>query len=141
MSIYINGNHIIDEEFIRGSFSINPRNSINDWFRHKNFGFIFEIGEYKGNNPGKMDAGAFSPNIGFGNDDVRGTLSISYDSPNAVISGGNKNTNNTWSESIAWKSDIQKLKDEIDQLKKQISGGVNKALCILKSHYLRKAVA
>lgn len=113
----------LDEEFIRGSFSINPRNSINDWFRHKNFGFIFEIGEYKGNNPGKMDAGAFSPNIGFGNDDVRGTLSISYDSPNAVISGGSKNTNNTWSESIAWKSDIQKLKDEIDQLKKQISGG------------------
>ena len=59
--------------------------------------------------------------IYFGSADTKAGLEVKYDRPAARIVGGN-NPNIKWSEDIAWKSDIQKLEQEISDLKKQIGG-------------------
>ena len=123
MSLFINGNRLIDEKNIKGNISEEPNNTVKDFFTNNKPGFELKIGDHKSMNLGNMDAGGFSPNIGFGYDNVRGTLSISFSSPDSVISGGDINSGKTWSEHVAWKSDIEKLQNEVDQLKKQISGG------------------
>ena len=55
----------------------------------------------------------------FGSGDTKGGLEVHYNDHEARIVGGN-NPKVVWSESIAWKSDIQKLEQEISDLKKQI---------------------
>lgn len=69
--------------------------------------------------------GPFNNNYGagviFGGGDTKGMLTTAYDNHNARITSGNDS--NHWSEDIAWKSDIQKLQDQIDALEKQIGGG------------------
>ena len=55
----------------------------------------------------------------FGGGDTKGGLEVHYADHEARIVGGN-NPKVLWSEGIAWKSDIQKLEQEISDLKKQI---------------------
>lgn len=57
----------------------------------------------------------------FGGGDTKGGLEVHYQDHEAQIVGGN-NPKILWSERIAWKSDIQKLEQEISDLKKQIGG-------------------
>lgn len=64
-----------------------------------------------GNTVGSNGAG-----IGFGGGDTKGVLSVDYGSHQARITGGN-GTAPTWSEDIAWKSDINDLQNQIKQLK------------------------
>lgn len=54
--------------------------------------------------------------IGFGGDDTKGVLSVDYGSHQARITGGN-GTGPVWSEDIAWKSDVNDLQNQIQQLK------------------------
>lgn len=63
---------------------------------------------------GKNSAALF-----FGGGDTKGGLEVHYQDHEAQIMGGN-NPKILWSERIAWKSDIQKLEQEIADLKKQI---------------------
>ncbi|NRO92496.1 pyocin knob domain-containing protein [Lactobacillus helveticus] len=52
--------------------------------------------------------------IGFGGTDTKGVLSVDCSSHQARITGGN-GTAPTWSEDIAWKSDITSLQNTINQ--------------------------
>lgn len=61
----------------------------------------------------------------FGSGDTKGGLEVGYTDHVATIIGGN-NPNIVWSESVAWKSDIAKLEQEIADLKKQ-NGGVRQS--------------
>lgn len=79
---------------------------------------------------GKNSAALF-----FGGGDTKGGLEVHYEDHEARIVGGN-NPNVRWSENIAWKSDIQRLEQEISDLEKQI-GGVTSHLYA----YLRKTLA
>lgn len=56
----------------------------------------------------------FAAGIGFGGDDTKGVLSVDYGSHQARITGGN-GTGPSWSEDIAWKSDIDRLQGIINQ--------------------------
>lgn len=58
----------------------------------------------------------YAAGIGFGGDDTKGVLSVDYGSHQARITGGN-GTGPTWSEDIAWKSDVNDLRNQVQQLK------------------------
>lgn len=58
----------------------------------------------------------FAAGIGFGGDDTKGVLSVDYESHQARITGGN-GTGPTWSEDIAWKSDVNDLRNQVQQLR------------------------
>lgn len=58
----------------------------------------------------------FAAGIGFGGDDTKGVLSVDYGSHQARITGGN-GTGPGWSEDIAWKSDVNDLRNQVQQLR------------------------
>lgn len=58
----------------------------------------------------------FAAGIGFGGDDTKGVLSVDYGSHQARITGGD-GTGPTWSEDIAWKSDVNDLRNQVQQLR------------------------
>ena len=58
----------------------------------------------------------FAAGIGFGGGDTKGVLSVAYSDHQARITGGN-GTGPVWSEDIAWKSDVNDLRNQIQQLK------------------------
>ncbi len=58
----------------------------------------------------------FAAGIGFGGGDTKGVLSVDYGNHLARITGGN-GTGPVWSEDIAWNSDINDLRNQIQQLK------------------------
>ena len=58
----------------------------------------------------------FAAGIGFGGDDTKGVLSVDYGSHQARITGGN-GTGPDWSEDIAWKSDVNDLRNQVQQLR------------------------
>ena len=71
----------------------------------------------------RIDAGGsgallnnFAAGIGFGGADTKGVLSVAYSDHQARITGGN-GTAPTWSEDIAWKSDVNDLRNQVQQLK------------------------
>lgn len=82
-------------------------------------------------NQSKFFFGNNSAAIFFGSGDTKGGLEVGYTDHVATIIGGN-NPNIVWSESVAWKSDIAKLEQEIADLKKQIGGVLSSALNHLK---------
>ncbi|WP_281830347.1 pyocin knob domain-containing protein [Lactobacillus amylolyticus] len=64
---------------------------------------------------GGNTAGSFSAGIGFGGGDTKGVLSVKYGDHIARIAGGN-GTSPSWHEDIAWKSDVNDLSNQIQQL-------------------------
>ena len=54
--------------------------------------------------------------IGFGGADTKGVLSVAYRNHQARITGGN-GAGPVWSEDVAWKSDINDLRNQIQQLR------------------------
>lgn len=68
-----------------------------------------------GNAPGQL-LNDYSAGIGFGGADTKGVLSVAYQNHQARITGGNGNAP-VWSEDIAWKSDINDLHNQIQQVR------------------------
>lgn len=71
----------------------------------------------------RIDAGGsgallnnFAAGIGFGGGDTKGVLSVAYGDHQARITGGN-GTGPVWSEDIAWKSDVNDLRNQVQQLR------------------------
>jgi hypothetical protein len=71
---------------------------------------------FRGNAGGPMDnlLGNFSAGVAFGGGDTKGFLEVSYADHNARIGGGNGGAP-VWHEDIAWKSDIDRLQNIINQ--------------------------
>lgn len=65
---------------------------------------------------GSNTVGSNGAGIGFGGSDTKGVLSVAYGSHQARITGGN-GTGPTWSEDIAWKSDVSDLRNQVQQLR------------------------
>lgn len=71
----------------------------------------------------RIDAGGsgpllndFASGVGFGGADTKGVLSVGYHNNQARITGGN-GTGPVWSEDIAWKSDVNDLRNQVQQLR------------------------
>ena len=64
---------------------------------------------------GGNTVGSNSAGIAFGGGDTKGVLSVRYSDHQARIAGGN-GTAPTWSEDIAWKSDVNDLRNQVQQL-------------------------
>lgn len=64
---------------------------------------------------GGNTVGINSAGIAFGGGDTKGVLSVRYNDHQARIAGGN-GTAPTWSEDIAWKSDVNDLRNQVQQL-------------------------
>lgn len=58
----------------------------------------------------------FAAGIGFGGADTKGVLSVAYQNHQARITGGN-GAGPVWSEDVAWKTDINDLRNQIQQLR------------------------
>lgn len=73
---------------------------------------------FRGNTGGAMNnlLGNFSAGVAFGGGDTKGFLEVSYGDHNARIGGGNGNAP-VWHEDIAWKSDVNDLRNQVQQLK------------------------
>lgn len=73
---------------------------------------------FRGNSGGAMDnlLGNFSAGVAFGGGDTKGFLEVSYGDHNARIGGGNGDAP-VWHEDIAWKSDVNDLRNQIQQLR------------------------
>ena len=73
---------------------------------------------FRGNTGGAMDnlLGNYSAGVAFGGGDTKGFLEVSYEDHNARIGGGNGNAP-VWHEDIAWKSDVNDLRNQVQQLK------------------------
>lgn len=75
----------------------------------------------------RIDAGGsgpllndFASGVGFGGADTKGVLSVGYHNNQARITGGN-GTGPVWSEDIAWKSDVNNLQNQVNDLINQIN--------------------
>lgn len=73
---------------------------------------------FRGNTSGAMDnlLGNYSAGVAFGGGDTKGFLEVSYGDHNARIGGGNGSAP-VWHEDIAWKTDVNDLQNQIQQLK------------------------
>ncbi len=73
---------------------------------------------FRGNSGGPMNnlLGNYSAGVAFGGGDTKGFLEVSYADHNARIGGGNGNAP-AWHEDIAWKSDVNDLRNQVQQLK------------------------
>ena len=137
-NIFADGNKIITDSDInikifKSAQTDATKTKMSDIFPTDSSKGIFVLG-IDGNSKKALTNGCYAPYLAFGVNDVRAILSVAFNAPNVRISGGNGS--GSWSEDIAWKSDIQRLEQEISDLKKQI-GGVNSHLYA----YLRKALA
>ncbi|MDB6263536.1 pyocin knob domain-containing protein [Lactobacillus amylovorus] len=65
---------------------------------------------------GGNTVGSNSAGIAFGGGDTKGVLSVRYSDHQARIAGGN-GTAPTWHEDIAWKSDVNGLRNQVQQLR------------------------
>lgn len=75
----------------------------------------------------RIDAGGsgpllndFAAGVGFGGADTKGVLSVGYHNNQARITGGN-GYGPVWSEDIAWKSDVNNLQNQVNDLINQIN--------------------
>ncbi len=73
---------------------------------------------FRGNSGGPMNnlLGNYSAGVAFGGGDTKGFLEVSYGDHNARIGGGNGSAP-VWHEDIAWKSDVNDLRNQVQQLK------------------------
>lgn len=63
--------------------------------------------------------GGNSAGIAFGGVDTKGILSVKWNDHKARITGGNPD--NVWSEDVAWKSDVNNLQNQVNDLINQIN--------------------
>lgn len=63
--------------------------------------------------------GGNSAGIAFGGYDTKGILSVKWNDHKARITGGNSDT--VWSEDVAWKSDVNNLQNQVNDLINQIN--------------------
>lgn len=63
--------------------------------------------------------GCNSAGIAFGGVDTKGILSVKWNDHKARITGGNADT--VWSEDVAWKSDVNNLQNQVNDLINQIN--------------------
>ena len=66
---------------------------------------------YGGNTVGGNGAG-----IAFGGGDTKAVLSVGWQTAHAIITGGNGNAP-VWHEEVAWKSDVNDLRNQVQQLR------------------------
>lgn len=73
---------------------------------------------FRDNTGGAMNnlLGNFSAGVAFGGGDTKGFLEVSYGDHSARIGGGNGSAP-VWHEDIAWKSDVNDLRNQVQQLK------------------------
>lgn len=73
---------------------------------------------FRGNTGGAMDnlLGNYSAGVAFGGGDTKGFLEVSYGDHNARIGGGNGSAP-VWHEDIAWKRDVNDLRNQVQQLR------------------------
>lgn len=73
---------------------------------------------FRGNTGVAMDnlLGNYSAGVAFGGGDTKGFLEVSYADHNARIGGGNGSAP-VWHEDIAWKSDVNDLRNQVQQLR------------------------
>lgn len=62
----------------------------------------------------------YSAGVGFGGEDTKGVLTVAYGDHQARISGGNGSAP-VWSEDVAWKSDVNNLQNQVNDLINQIN--------------------
>ena len=77
--------------------------------------------------------GGNSAGIAFGGIDTKGILSVKWNDHKARITGGNADT--VWSEDVAWKSDVNNLQNQINDLKKSNADLIN-TVNYIKGNYL-----
>lgn len=77
--------------------------------------------------------GGNSAGIAFGGFDTKGILSVKWNDHKARITGGNADT--VWSEDVAWKSDVNNLQNQINNLKKSNADLIN-TVNYIKGNYL-----
>lgn len=65
---------------------------------------------------GANTLGNFSAAVAFGGGDTKGVLNVAYSDHTARIIGGNGNAP-VWHEDIAWKSDVNDLRNQVQQLR------------------------
>ena len=58
----------------------------------------------------------YAAGIGFGGGDTKGVLSVAYQNHQARITGGN-GAGPVWSEDVAWKSDVNDLRNQVRELR------------------------
>lgn len=134
-NIFADGKKILTDDDVKIKII---KNAQNDFVKNK-FSDIFPVNADKGililgidgNNKPALTSGFYSPYLAFGENDVRGIISVSFNSHTARITGGNLGS--SWSENIAWQSDIETLKARITALEKQIGGVLSSLLNHLKS--------
>lgn len=129
MDLYGDGHKYVTDEKVNVRNSLTRINTDNKFFSDV-FG-DFENDRYlvsfRDNSPQQaLTVGGLGAGIGFGCVDTRGILSVEWNQPTALISGGSGSSN--WTLQIAWKSDIQRLEQEISDLKKQIGGVIGTLL-------------
>lgn len=104
--------HLVTSENWSDVFGVNTGT---DWQTRLNLLKVAQTG------PSNFLYGNSSSAIFFGSGDTKGGLEVNFNQHIATIIGGN-NPKMVWSEKIAWKSDIERLEQEIADLKKQIGG-------------------
>lgn len=77
--------------------------------------------------------GGNSAGIAFGGADTKGILSVKWNDHKARITGGNPDI--VWSEDVAWKSDVNNLQNQINDLKKSNADLIN-TINYIKENYL-----
>lgn len=77
----------------------------------------------------------------FGGDNITSILNTSLRDNKLKVAVGDSNGKALWSENIAWESDIQRLEQEISDLKKQIGGVLSRLYSHLTSHLVKMEVA
>lgn len=77
---------------------------------------------------GSETFGGYDNILLFGGDDITSIFDVNTYNNQVKVATGNSRGKASWSENIAWKSDIQRLEQEIADLQKQIGGVLSRSI-------------